>query len=107
MIYMDPPTALNSRVTSKTNETIKMLKIRQRPTREPEMIKAYRGHLEFRIHSYLTYLKERLIVSKNLLKERKYILQIGEENLHRVKLFWMRVFVRKLCLVIPFVRQEY
>src|SRR6267143_950600 len=53
-------------------------------TQEPEMIRAFRDTWELRIHSYLTYLRDRLLLAKELLNESGSIfVQIGDENLHR------------------------
>lgn len=55
-------------------------------TREPEMVKAYRDTWELGLHSYLTYLRDRLMLAKELLTESGSIfVQISDENLHHVK----------------------
>ncbi|MBE2967663.1 site-specific DNA-methyltransferase [Burkholderia cepacia] len=55
-------------------------------TREPEMVKAYRDTWELGLHSYLTYLRDRLMLAKELLSESGSIfVQISDENLHHVK----------------------
>ena len=62
-------------------------------TREPEMIQAYRDTWELGIHSYLTYLRDRLVVARELLTESGSIfLQIGEENVHRVRVLLDEIF---------------
>ncbi len=62
-------------------------------TREPEMIQAYRDTWELGIHSYLTYLRDRLTVVRDLLNETGSVfVQIGEENVHRVRLVLDEVF---------------
>ena len=55
-------------------------------TSEPEMVKAFRDTWELGIHSYLTYLRDRLLLVRNLLHESGSIfLQISDENLHHVR----------------------
>lgn len=62
-------------------------------TQEPEMIKAFRDTWELGIHSYLTYLRDRLLLAKELLHESGSVfVQIGEENLHRVGLLMDEIF---------------
>ncbi len=62
-------------------------------TREPEMIQAYRDTWELGVHSYLTYLRDRFTVARDLLKETGSIfVQIGEENVHRVRAVLDEVF---------------
>lgn len=55
-------------------------------TREPEMVKAYRDTWELGLHSYLTYLRDRLLVSRELLTDSGSVfVQISDENLHHVR----------------------
>ena len=55
-------------------------------TREPEQVKAFRDTWRDGIHSYLTYLRDRLTVARDLLTESGSIfVQIGDENVHRVR----------------------
>jgi adenine-specific DNA-methyltransferase len=55
-------------------------------TQEPEMIKAFRDTWEIGIHSYLTYLRDRLLLAKELLHESGSVfVQIGDENVHLVR----------------------
>jgi len=62
-------------------------------TREPEMIQAYRDTWELGIHSYLSYLRDRLQVSRELLTDSGSVfVQIGEENVHRVRIILDEVF---------------
>ena len=62
-------------------------------TREPEMIQAYRDTWELGVHSYLTYLRDRFMVARELLTDTGSIfVQIGEENVHRVRLLLDEVF---------------
>ena len=60
---------------------------------EPEMIKAFRDTWELGIHSYLAYLRDRLLLARNLLHESgSMFVQIGDENVHRVSMILDEVF---------------
>ncbi|MCR4429898.1 MAG: site-specific DNA-methyltransferase [Tepidanaerobacteraceae bacterium] len=62
-------------------------------TQEPEMIKAFRDTWELGIHSYLTYLRDRLLLAKELLHESGSIfVQISDENVHLVRCLMDEVF---------------
>ncbi|MBW0149075.1 site-specific DNA-methyltransferase [Marinobacter arenosus] len=62
-------------------------------TQEPEMIKAFRDTWELGIHSYLTYLRDRLLLAKDLLSDSGSIfVQISDENLHHVRELMDEVF---------------
>src|SRR5436309_2426317 len=62
-------------------------------TREPEQVKAFRDTWRDGIHSYLTYLRDRLTVARELLTESGSIfIQIGDENVHRVRALMDEVF---------------
>ena len=62
-------------------------------TREPEQVKAFRDTWRDGIHSYLTYLRDRLTVARDLLTESGSIfVQIGDENVHRVRALMDEVF---------------
>jgi adenine-specific DNA-methyltransferase len=62
-------------------------------TREPEQVKAFRDTWRDGIHSYLTYLRDRLTVARDLLTDSGSIfVQIGEENAHRVRAMLEEVF---------------
>jgi adenine-specific DNA-methyltransferase len=65
-------------------------------TREPEQVKAFRDTWRDGIHSYLTYLRDRLTVARDLLTESGSIfVQIGDENVHRVRSVLDEVFGEK------------
>ena len=56
-------------------------------TREPEMIKAFRDTWQLGIHSYLTYLRDRLLLAREMLTESgSLFVQISDENIHRVRM---------------------
>src|SRR5208282_2384186 len=62
-------------------------------TREPEQVKAFRDTWRDGIHSYLTYLRDRLTVARDLLAESGSIfVQIGDENLHLVRSLLSEIF---------------
>ena len=62
-------------------------------TRQPEQIKAFRDTWELGIHSYLTYLRDRLVAARDLLTESGSIfVQIGDENVHLVRSLLDEVF---------------
>ena len=62
-------------------------------TREPEMVKAYRDTWEFGLHSYLTYLRDRLLLARDLLHPSGSIfIQIIDENLHHVRELMDEIF---------------
>ncbi len=73
-------------------------------TAEPEMIKAFRDTWELGIHSYLTYLRDRLWLAKDLLHESGSVfVQISDENLHHVREIMDEVFGKEnYCSIIVF-----
>ena len=94
-IYLDPPYGIkfNSNFQwSTTSRDVKDGKADQ-ITREPEQVKAFRDTWRDGIHSYLTYLRDRLTVARDLLTESGSIfVQIGDENVHRVRAVIDEVF---------------
>lgn len=94
-IYFDPPYGIkfNSNFQwSTSNRDVKDGKA-DHITREPEQVKAFRDTWRDGIHSYLTYLRDRLTVARDLLSESGSIfLQIGDENLHLIKALLIEVF---------------
>src|SRR6266581_4884850 len=94
-IYMDPPYGIkfNSNFQwSTTSRDVKDGNI-DHMTREPEQVKAFRDTWRDGIHSYLTYLRDRLIVARDLLADTGSIfVQIGDENVHRVRALMDEVF---------------
>ena len=62
-------------------------------TREPEMVRAYRDTWEYGLHSYLTYLRDRLFLARDLLAPSGSIfVQISDENLHHMRELMDEVF---------------
>ena len=94
-IYFDPPYGIkfNSNFQwSTTSRDVKDGKADQ-ITREPEQVKAFRDTWRDGIHSYLTYLRDRLTVARDLLTDSGSIfVQIGDENVHRVRAVMDEVF---------------
>src|ERR1039458_4814054 len=88
MIYVDPPYGIKFASNFQPEVGKRDVKDKEQDlTREPEMVKAYRDTWNLGIHSYLSYLRERLIVAKELLTDAGSVfVQIGDENLHRVRL---------------------
>ncbi len=94
-IYFDPPYGIkfNSNwQTSTRSRDVKDGKLEE-ITREPEQVRAFRDTWKDGIHSYLTYLRDRLTVMRDLLTESGSIfVQIGDENVHRVRAVMDEVF---------------
>ena len=94
-IYVDPPYGIrfNSNFQwSTTSRDVKDGKA-EHITREPEQVKAFRDTWRDGVHSYLTYLRDRLTVARDLLTESGSIfVQIGDENVHRVRALMDEVF---------------
>lgn len=94
-IYFDPPYGIkfNSNFQwSTTSRDVKDGNV-SHITREPEQVKAFRDTWKDGIHSYLTYLRDRLMVARDLLAESGSIfVQIGDENVHRVRALMDEVF---------------
>ena len=94
-IYIDPPYGIkfNSNFQwSTTSRDVKDGNV-EHITREPEQVKAFRDTWRDGIHSYLTYLRDRLTVARDLLSDFGSIfVQIGDENVHRVRTLMDEVF---------------
>jgi adenine-specific DNA-methyltransferase len=93
-IYFDPPYGIkfNSNFQWSTTSP-KVKESAEHITREPEQVKAFRDTWRDGIHSYLTYLRDRLTAARDLLSESGSIfVQIGDENVHRVRAVMDEVF---------------
>ncbi|TDM05712.1 MAG: hypothetical protein C4K60_13375 [Ideonella sp. MAG2] len=94
-IYFDPPYGIkfNSNFQwSTTSRDVKDGNV-EHITREPEMVKAFRDTWKDGIHSYLGYIRDRLTVARDLLTDSGSIfVQIGDENVHRVRAVMDEVF---------------
>ena len=107
-IYFDPPYGIkfNSNFQwSTTSRDVKDGKA-EHITREPEQVKAFRDTWRDGIHSYLTYLRDRLTVARDLLTESGSIfVQIGDENVHRVRAVMDEVFGdENFCSLIVYAK---
>ncbi|WP_175992187.1 site-specific DNA-methyltransferase [Burkholderia vietnamiensis] len=89
MVYLDPPYGV--KFGSNFQPFVRKPKLDDGNkdadmTREPEMVKAYRDTWELGLHSYLTYLRDRLLIAKDLLSSSGSIfVQISDKNLHHVR----------------------
>jgi adenine-specific DNA-methyltransferase len=97
MIYIDPPYGI--KYSSNFQPRVDRRDVKDKDedlTHEPEQIKAYRDTWKLGIHSYLTYLRDRLLLSRELLAESGSIfIQINDENLHLVRSLLDEVFKRE------------
>jgi adenine-specific DNA-methyltransferase len=94
-IYFDPPYGINynsnfqARISNRSPRDMS----EEALTREPEQIQAYRDTWELGVHSYLTYLRDRLLTAKELLSDEGSIfVQIGPDRLHLVRALLDEVF---------------
>ncbi|WP_071559499.1 site-specific DNA-methyltransferase [Paenibacillus polymyxa] len=94
-VYIDPPYGIkfNSNFQwSTTSRDVKDGNVNH-ITREPEQVKAFRDTWRDGIHSYLTYLRDRLTAARDLLSDTGcVVLQIGDENVHRARVLLDEVF---------------
>jgi adenine-specific DNA-methyltransferase len=94
MIYIDPPYGI--KFASNWQNEVGKREVKEKDedlSREPEMIKAYRDTWTLGVHSYMSYLKQRLILSHELLSDSGSVfVQISDENVHRVRLLLDEVF---------------
>lgn len=106
-IYIDPPYGIkfNSNFQwSTTSRDVKDGNIEQ-ITREPEQVKAFRDTWRDGIHSYLTYLRDRLTAARDLLAESGSVfVQMGDENVHRIRAVLDEVFGERNLVAQIFFR---
>ena len=105
MVYIDPPYGI--RYGSNFQPFVNRREVRdgrdEDLTQEPETVKAFRDTWELGIHSYLSYLRDRLLLARELLTENgSCFVQISEENLHHVReladeVFGARNLVRQIA----------
>ncbi len=97
MIYIDPPYGIKFASNFQSQLGRRDVKDKEDDlTREPEMVKAYRDTWSLGIHSYLEYLRDRLIAAKELLADSGSVfVQIGDENLHLIRTVLDQVFGRE------------
>jgi len=94
-IYFDPPYGIKFNSNFQWSTTSRDVKDGNADhiTREPEQVKAFRDTWRDGIHSYLTYLRDRLTVARDLLTDSGSIfVQIGNENVHRVRAVLDEIF---------------
>lgn len=92
-IYVDPPYGIKFNSNFQWSTTSANVRDGKDITREPEMVKAFRDTWRDGIHSYLSYLRDRLSVARDLLAESGSVfVQIGDENVHRVRVLMDEVF---------------
>jgi adenine-specific DNA-methyltransferase len=100
-IYFDPPYGIKFNSNFQWSTTSRDVKDGNAGhiTREPEQVKAFRDTWRDGIHSYLTYLRDRLVVARDLLSETgSLFVQIGDENVHRVRALLDEVFGDGACV---------
>jgi adenine-specific DNA-methyltransferase len=107
-IYFDPPYGIKFNSNFQWSTTSRDVKDGNAGhiTREPEQVKAFRDTWRDGIHSYLTYLRDRLTVARDLLTDSGSIfVQIGDENVHRVRTVMDEVFgENNFSGMIPFFK---
>jgi adenine-specific DNA-methyltransferase len=108
MIYIDPPYGI--KYGSNFQPFVNKRDVKDRKdedlTQEPEMIKAFRDTWELGIHSYLTYLRDRLLLAKELLHESGSVfVQISDENLHLIRNLLDEIFGRNNALPLLIFRK--
>ena len=105
-IYIDPPYGIKFNSNFQWSTTSRNVTDGKADhiTREPEQVKAFRDTWRDGIHSYLTYLRDRLTVARDLLTESGSVfVQIGDENVHRVRALMDEVFGEgNFCSLIAF-----
>ena len=108
MVYIDPPYGI--KFQSNFQPTVGDRSVRDRDadlTREPEMVKAYRDTWRLGIHSYLSYLRDRLHVARTLLNQSGSVFfQIGEENVHLARGLLDDVFGRENAVVTIVLKKK-
>lgn len=108
-IYLDPPYGIkfgsNWQVSTRKRD-VKDGKAED-ATRQPEQIRAFRDTWKLGIHSYLAYLRDRLVVARELLTETGSIfVQIGDENVHLVRSVMDEVFGNECAVVTIVVKKK-
>lgn len=107
-IYVDPPYGIKFNSNFQWSTTSRDVKdgSMDHITREPEQVKAFRDTWRDGVHSYLTYLRDRLTVARDLLTPSGSIfVQIGDENVHRVRALMDEIFTEENFIsLIPFAK---
>ena len=93
MIYVDPPYGIKFGSNWQVSTRRRDVRDGKDASRQPEQVKAFRDTWKDGIHSYLTYLRDRLMVARELLNESgSLFVQIGDENVHHVRELLDEVF---------------
>jgi adenine-specific DNA-methyltransferase len=107
-VYFDPPYGIKFNSNFQWSTTSRDVKDGNRDhiSREPEQVKAFRDTWRDGINSYLTYLRDRLTLARDLLTESGSVfVQIGDENVHRVRALMDEVFLEEnLCAQLTVVK---
>lgn len=98
MVYMDPPYGI--KYGSNFQPFVNKRDVKdgrdEDLNQEPEMLKAFRDTWEMGVHSYLSYIRERLLLTRQLLNESgSCFVQIGEENVHYIRAVMSEIFGAK------------
>lgn len=109
MIYMDPPYGV--KFGSNFQPFVRKRDVShnddENMTREPEMVQAYRDTWELGLHSYLTYMRDRLLLARDLLTPSGSIfVQISDENLHHVREVMDEVFGAENFIVTILLKKK-
>ena len=108
MVYIDPPYGI--KYSSNFQPFVDKRDVRDKNdddlNQEPEMIKAFRDTWELGIHSYLTYLRQRLLLVRTLLSDSGSVfVQISDENMHYIKVVCDEIFGKEnFQCTIPFIK---
>jgi adenine-specific DNA-methyltransferase len=104
MVYIDPPYGIKFQSNWQVSARNRDVRDGRRSDAaiEPEVIRAFRDTWEFGVHSYLSYLRDRLSLARELLAESgSCFLQIGDENIHLVRVVMDEIFGRdNFCSLI-------
>ena len=93
MIYMDPPYGIKFGSNWQVSTRRRDVRDGADASRQPEQVKAFRDTWQDGIHSYLAYLRDRLLIARDLLTDSgSLFLQIGDENVHLVRCLLDEVF---------------
>jgi len=107
MIYIDPPYGIKFKSNFQPEIGNRDVKNTEADlTREPEMVKAYRDTWRLGVHSYLAYLRDRLIVARQLLADAgSLFVQISDENIHHLRELLDEIFgPENFCSLITFAK---
>lgn len=108
MVYIDPPYGV--KFGSNFQPFVRKREVKHgadaEMTREPEMVKAYRDTWELGLHSYLTYLRDRLMLARELLSTSGSVfIQISDDNVHHVQELCDEIFGKEnACALITFTK---